>query len=216
MRTTLNRHARPGLELLEDRSVPATNLTATITDGTLLIQGNSDHHHFVVKVLDSGISVQPLKTTIINGVTVPSYNEVFIPGDASVIQAVDVITTQGNDQISVADYLTAPRALDVAIRSGNATDIIGIAGLQSGKLTGNINIFTEGGNDRVEVNGDLSAAVLGVYLGTGDDSLKISGIIGSISSLDGGGGKKDMLQLPNWVFDAFASSIRGFENITRT
>lgn len=214
--THCHRNVSLALETLEDRSVPATNLTATITGGTLLIQGNSDHHHFVVKVLDNGISVQPFKTTIVNGVTVPSSHEVFLPGDANVIQALQIITSQGNDQISVEDHLTVSRSLDVEVRSGNATDIIAIAGFQSGNITGDINVFSEGGNDKVYVSGDLSNAVLGVNLGAGDDSLWISGIVGAISSLDGGNGKKDTIELPSWVYDAFASSIKGFEKITRT
>lgn len=211
-----HRNVSLALETLEDRRVPATNLTATLTGGTLLIQGNSDHHHFVVKVLDNGISVMPMKTTIVNGVTVPSYHEVLLPGDASGVHALQIITTQGNDQISIEDHLTVSRSLDVEVRSGNATDIIGIGGFQSGNITGDINVFSEGGNDKVYVSGDLSNTVLGVNLGAGDDSLWISGIVGGISFLDGGTGKKDSLELPNWVYEAFASSIRGFEKITRT
>lgn len=214
--THYHRNVSLALETLEDRSVPAANLTATIIDGTLLIQGNSDHHHFVVKVLDNGISVQPFKTTIVNGVTVPSYHEVVLLGDANVIQALQIITSQGNDNVSVEDHLTASREIDVSLRTGNATDLIGISGFQSGNITGNINVFSEGGNDKVWVSGDLSNAVLGVNLGAGDDSLWISGIVGAISSLDGGNGKKDTIELPSWVYDAIASSIKGFEKITRT
>lgn len=208
--------ANLGLEPLEDRSVPAANLTATITDGTLLIQGNSDHHHFVVKVLDHGISVMPMKSTIINGATVPSYNEVLIPGDASIIQSLEIITSKGNDHVSVEDHLGARRALDVSVRTGGATDIIGVSGFESGNIIGNINVFSEGGNDKVYVSGSLSNVVLGVNLGAGDDSLWMSGIVGAISSLDGENGKKDTIELPNWVYDAFASGIQGFEKITRT
>jgi hypothetical protein len=58
----------PRAEFLEDRSVPAGNVSVSVSDGVLLIQGDDAANQiFVQGVGDSTISVQSLDGTTING-----------------------------------------------------------------------------------------------------------------------------------------------------
>ena len=208
---------RLGVESLESRLTPAGNLSAYVTNGILHVEADRSSHTFSVYVRDDRIILTTHDTTTINGVAGPngSFASLTFLGGENAISAVEIDGNRGNDVVGIVDQLTASRQLDVTARTGGSGDSISLFDSDGlgGMIVGTVNFDTGDGNDRVTVNGSWAGVSLGANLGSGDDSLKITGTVGNVSALNGGPGNRDAIEIPANLYALYSASIAGFENI---
>ena len=177
---------RPGVECLEDRTLPAAHLTAALSGGILRIEGSAQADRIVVRQIDNMISVDHLSIQVNGGGKAARVN-------ASAVKQINIHALGGNDTIDLnsgakageqvffvpsviwggagndtiwggagADSLHG-EAGDDLIHGGNGNDLI-----DGG--AGNNRLYGDGGNDALisHTSSDLADG------GTGRDSLQMT------------------------------------------
>jgi hypothetical protein len=168
---------RPGVEGLENRTVPAGNVTASVTDGVLYVVGDNAANQFAVTGIGvAGATLTPLDaTTTING----QAGSQTLGG----ISRGYNINGGGGDNVINLNRLVAEHTIIVNTGAGN--DIVRIFGVLSHKGA----ILNVGeGNDQVSVEQSLIAKLLSVTTGGGDDTLSLTRDAFDNILLNGGGG----------------------------
>lgn len=173
----LNRYL-PSLEVLEDRTTPAGNVTAIMTGGSLFITG--DHEANRISISSAGgknIAITPLDgTTRINGVAGP-----IILGGYK--HGVNVWMGGGNDLV-IAVGLDVKKDLRIDMGWGNNTLIMNGVVV---KKTATVNAGA--GNDHIMMQGARVKKSALVDAGPGNDLVNIANSsLGRGSVISGGGG----------------------------
>jgi hypothetical protein len=148
---------RPALECerLETRDVPAGNVTAILSGGTLVLAGDTAENQFGVQQNALGdIVVFGLGETTVNGQA-----SVFVGRGVLVALAADL--GDGRDHFEVSGLFVSS---DIVIHGGNGGDLIALGNVGAGR---NIEVYSGEQGDTVSVSGAIAGNVL--WLDGGND-----------------------------------------------
>jgi hypothetical protein len=160
---------------MEERVVPAGNLTALVFDGILYLGGDSGGNQFTV----AGDGNRAVRIDSIDGTTtINGQTSVRLTG---VVRGVHYVGGSGDDIILVRN-LQVTDTLNFNTGSGN--DAIHLVQVTAGK--GAI-LVTEAGNDQVRMAGSSFGSLASISLGAGDDYFDASGTQFSRRPLANGG-----------------------------
>lgn len=149
---------QPGLECLEDRTLLAAHLTASLTSGLLRIDGTAGADTIVVRDIHNQISVDGVKI----GVAGRAESRV----SAAAVSRIEVFGESGNDRIFLnSDAVRGQQALTkpVTVWGGSGNDLI-VAGAGNETIyggDGNDTIYGGAGNDRIYGEGGDDRIVAG-------------------------------------------------------
>jgi hypothetical protein len=152
-----------GAEALEDRTLPAGNVTAYVSGGILFVQGDNANNQIWLSALsEDTVAVTALQDTRVNGTWLPltfsgvslgwvinlgqGNDQVYISRTKGNI-GVFINTGAGDDQVILN---RAGHAGPTIIRSGSGNDNISLG---TGRYVGDVLINAGGGNDRVYLSG---------------------------------------------------------------
>src|SRR5262245_17655254 len=140
MKAGRNHSSRPSVECLENRDLPATHLTASLSGGILRIEGTSHVDHIVVRQHDGHISVDH------TAIQVPSHHPAQNVSAASV-KKIEVRGLGGDDRIELN---TVREATEVWAGTGNDLVRGGAGNDRIHGGTGNDRFFGGAGNDLLD------------------------------------------------------------------
>jgi len=138
---------QPGLECLEERTLLAAHLSASLTGGLLRIEGTAGADTIVVREIHNQISVDGVR---ISRAGHPSESSV----SAAAVARIEVFGEGGNDRIFLnSDAVRGQQALSkpVSVWGGSGNDLI-VAGAGPETIyggDGNDTIYGGAGNDRI-------------------------------------------------------------------
>ena len=173
------RQKRLNLEALEERCVPAGNVTATLHDSAVLsIVGDCAGNSIRVEVGQSGDTVSPkyvridaLDDTLVNGQTSALFE---VPGGLTL----KMDLRDGADSVDAAILLTTGGLNFLDIDTGHGDDVVDVSVPGGGFLWGFWAIDTGNGNDRVSIRGAATETLLDsltIRTGNGDDQVAFDG-----------------------------------------
>jgi hypothetical protein len=198
------RTERLAVEVLEPRTTPVGNVTASLAGGTLTLTGDQFANEISITTLGLNIVVTGLNGTTVNGAATGSFLAALVSaitanlgaGDDSI--SITSVTLSGNLTInsgSGADLVSIDgvSAASMLIDAGTGNDSISIGSVSSVNVTaGNLVIRGQSGHDTlaigtnpplgVTINGDLD-----VDMGTGNDSVAIGDTTLMASAVSVGG-----------------------------
>ena len=224
MQTGRRRGFQPGIECLEDRSLMAAHLTATLSNGLLRVDGTAGADHIVIRQKHNQISVDGTVIKVrgqgsVASVSADSVNRVEVRG----LEGDDFIQV-GGDSLSGSNALLKPTRIwggagnDVIVGSQGDDRIHGDDGNDTihGRC-GNDTIFGDAGNDSVygDSGNDRLDGGPGTNLlkgGSGNDTIYSRS---SHDTVDGGTGQDVAYFLaasaPRAAGSSLASAVRNVE-----
>ena len=137
---------QPGLECLEDRTLLAAHLTASLTSGLLRIDGTAGADTIVVRDVRNQISV--------DGVRISAAGRAEASVSAAAVSRIEIFGESGNDRIFLnSEAVRGQQALTkpVTVWGGSGNDLI-VAGAGAETIyggDGNDTIYGGAGNDRI-------------------------------------------------------------------
>jgi len=182
------RTERLAVEVLEPRTTPVGNVTASLAWGTLTLTGDQFANEISITTSAGNILVTGLNGTTVNGLAAP-----YLATSVSAITAnlgagndsisITSVTLSGNltinsgsgaDLVSIDDLSAASMLIDL----GTGNDSISIGSVSSVNVTGNLVIRGQSGHDTLAIgtNPPLGVTISGdldVDMGTGNDSVAI-------------------------------------------
>jgi len=214
-RTRRRLRSRLEIECLEQRCVPAGNLSVVLNGGTLVIRGDdlsngvevtqgAEAGQFVVTGLNVGgaTTVNGQAAVTVAGVTgdviidLRGGDDQVVVGDGvAVPRDLRVRTGLGNDTVTLADVTVGE---DLTVETGLGNDTVSVADVMVG---GDSRVETGGGNDTVQITDSLFSRELRVILGDGDDALSLGdSMVGGDFRVEGGAGVDEFTDLGGNVF----------------
>ena len=190
---------RPSLIELEDRSVPAGNVTATVTDGMLFIRGDDQANQ--IQINRAGIGSVTIHSigqglTTVNGST----SSVSI-GDISV--GYDIRMGGGDDEVVIKNVDRSALLID----GDGGNDTITVS---SARIRGFTGLMGGDGDDIINVIGSRFDNRTELFGGQGDDRVTVDNTWYSPNSIvDGGAGNNILSQ-----FGAMTPPYRSTPNFT--
>ena len=179
------------------------NVTVTVTNGNLMIRGDSRDNAIVLYTSNrQDIVVQGLGATTVNGSTAPF---IAFRGTGAIPGHLQSRSGNGDDQLSILNVMMGG---DLSVSSGGGIDTVMASGLNVGgsvaiqgnahdnvvslsdsMIAGHMTIVSGGGADEVEIDSVSVAGNLSVNTGNGHDlvSLARSTIQGAVAMLTGAG-----------------------------
>ncbi len=172
---SLRKKVALSLEHLEDRTVPAGNITATVFGGVLQVQGDSAANQVWVEGLGGGQAI----ITGLGGTTVNGGGPVVLGG---IEFAYDIRLGDGDDGLWVTGA-QGNKALWVDMGAGN-DGLAVVAAWNTGP-----NVFVMGaGNDSISVASAIWDNVTFFDMGDGDDNFAVDGVQFGSALFNGGAG----------------------------
>jgi len=158
------------VEILEDRTVPAGNVSATLVGNTLRIVGDAQSNSVFVYLQGSNVVVEGSSTTV-NGLSSVSFPAANVAG-------LDIRMNDGNDSVTLGKTpgntvtgLTLSRLLQY--NGGNGDDTLEVAKVSVARTT---TIRGGDGDDSVTINNDshfLSSVSISLDTGSSSESVSI-------------------------------------------
>ena len=178
-------HRRLGVERLQARVLLAGDVTAAVTNGFLVVRGDSAANELTIeRISGDRVKVTGATGTTINGLTQPAVLRVR--------KGYDIATGGGDDKLTVIG-LNAFGRYEIRMDLGAGNDIL----VASNLLAQRIHAGGGDGNDSITIRNSRSRRGSGVGGGSGDDTLVLENLrFGNGSCIDGGTGK-DIVQESN-------------------
>lgn len=148
----------PGMEALEDRTVPAGNVQVIVGDGVLYVAGDDAGNQIWI----AGAGSNSVVIRSLDGSTTINGQSALFVGGAKRGYYIDLA---GGDNVLMVTGTQANGGL--TIKTGEGNDLVNIGGAGHRRET---LILTGGGNDQLILNGQFRSAVL-VNTGAGDDQV---------------------------------------------
>ena len=139
-------------EKLETRQLLTGNVSVSIQNDNLVIDGDADSNEFELTFFDGDVAVRPLGDTTING---SSDNFVAFPDTNVIPRNVQIRLAGGDDSVVVSRDLIVTK--QIRVQGGSGNDTFGVLGAT---INGNLRVILGSGTDGisvrdVEVGGDL-------------------------------------------------------------
>jgi hypothetical protein len=158
------------VEILEDRTVPAGNVSATLVGNTLRIVGDAQSNSVFVYLQGSNVVVEGSSSTTVNGTSSVSFLAANVAG-------LDIRMNDGNDSVTLGKTpnntltgLTLSRLLQY--NGGNGDDTLEVANVSVARTT---TIRGGDGDDSVTINnGSHFSSSVSISLDTGSTSESVS------------------------------------------
>ena len=140
------------VEKLETRQLLTGNVSVSIQNDNLVIDGDADSNEFELTFFDGDVAVRPLGDTTING---SSDNFVAFPDTNVIPRNVQIRLAGGDDSVVVSRDLIVTK--QIRVQGGSGNDTFGVLGAT---INGNLRVILGSGTDGisvrdVEVGGDL-------------------------------------------------------------
>lgn len=177
----MKRRFYPSLDRLEDRTVPAGNVSVSYNDGLLRILGDAEDNQ--ISILGDGngnVTVTGLGDTTLNGAT----NELNFSG---VKKSLEVWMRAGDDSITISNLDLKRTAY---IHLGEGDDLLNVNALKTKRTT---EIWAGAGNDQLNIENSTFKRAGYVAGGTGDDTVNLADNYFGRKSIIGGGDDTDSL-----------------------
>ena len=176
---------RLGIERLEDRTLLAGNVTASVIGGNLVIRGDELENRLTIDqvgLTSNEFRVKGDSFTFVNGDTAPVVVsgvtgdvKILLAGASDTLTLDDVViprnliiqTGGGDDTVLVQDSFVAR---NTTIRAGLGNDIVNLVNLIA---AGRTSVFTSRGHDVVTLEGSLFQGQAAVRTGRGNDTILI-------------------------------------------
>jgi len=191
----------PSFDRLEDRWVPAGNVTAKVAGGVLTITGDDLSNSLSLVGDSSG------RVTLSSGSDATSINGQNVPFTFKGFSTLNIRLKEGNDTLDIS-RVTLSR--DIGIELGAGDDLLTIDRLYAGIVSG---IWGQSGNDSISITRSEFRKALNLDGGAGDDIVSASiSYFGRKTNISGGAGTDIRNAYKNSFGGAYA--INGFETAT--
>lgn len=177
----MKRRFYPSLDRLEDRTVPAGNVSVSFNEGLLRILGDAEDNQ--ISILGDGngnVTVTGLGDTTLNGGT----NDLNFSG---VKKSLEVWMRGGNDSVTISNLDLKRTAF---IHMGDGDDLLNVNALKTRRTT---EIWAGAGNDQLNIENSTFKKAGYVAGGAGDDTVNLADNYFGRKSIIGGGDGTDSL-----------------------